>query len=77
MLDNLVLPRDGASLLQPFIIVVISRGETIAATSQLQDELILQRGEMSYGYCNPISYAGLNGKELSWSSNPISYAELK
>jgi hypothetical protein len=37
----------------------------MAATRQLEDELIVQGGEMSCGDCNPINYEGLNGKEIS------------
>jgi hypothetical protein len=44
MLDNLVLPCDKTSPLQPFNDVEISRAATMATTRQLEDELIVWGG---------------------------------
>jgi hypothetical protein len=57
MLDNLVLPRDGTSWLQPFINLGISRVATMDTTRQLEDELLKRRGEVSCMAC----YGPING----------------
>jgi hypothetical protein len=55
MLDNLMLPHDGTSRLQPFINLNlrISRVATMATIKQLKDELLKRRDEVScYGPIN-------------------------
>jgi hypothetical protein len=44
MLDNLVLPHDGTSLLQLFINVGILRAATMATTRQVVLELLKKEG---------------------------------
>jgi hypothetical protein len=50
-LDNLVLPHDETSLLQPFINVGISRAAIMTTTRKLKDEVLKRRGEVSYTTC--------------------------
>jgi hypothetical protein len=71
MLDNLVLPCDKTSPLQPFNDVEISRAATMATTRQLEDELIVWGDVMWRLQSNQLCMLKWKGIILEQQSNQL------